>query len=145
MILAAVVLVLTPVLDADASLRLAASGVGDETVVWILDGVEVAHTGDREAASVPVAAGVHTLEVRSLAQGRWQAVARVDAAGEGAAYVPAWSAVHEPAPALHPDEGGGRDPWRPPMLPLALGGAAVVLLAWPRRRGLEARRRARRR
>lgn len=159
MMLLAAVLVLQPVLAEDGQLRLVAADVGDESVTWALDGVEVARTTDREAAVVNVSAGVHELRVTSAARGAWHALARPDGTADGAAFVPGWSALHEPEPA-----GTGRPWWdRLPSLPLALGSLALVLLAWPRRlpglqrwrnalgglraterRGLEALRRARR-
>lgn len=137
----AVVLVLQPVLAEDGALRLAATGVGDAEVTWLLDGAEVARTADREATVVAVAAGVHELRAVSEAQGRWTAMARPDGSGDGAAYVPAWAATHEPA--LRPASAEGHL-WRP-SLPLGLAVLALVMLAWPGRSGLEALRRLRRR
>lgn len=136
MIALAVVLVLSPVLAEDGDLRLVATGVGDDEVIWVLNGVEVARSHDREAVTVAVAAGVHDLQVHSNATTRWQAVARPDPQVEGAAYVPAWTAIHEPPAA---DEGGRT--WLRPSIPLALGALAVLLLVAPGRRGLEVLRR----
>ncbi len=136
------VLVLHPALAADGPVRVAATGVGDAEVAWMLDGLEVARTGDREAAVVQVAAGAHELRAVTLADGRWTAVARPDGEAAGAAYVPAWSATHEPAPGPSPPGRAWLD--RPPLA-LGLGLLAVLLLAWPGRSGLEALRRLRRR
>jgi hypothetical protein len=143
MILLAAVLVLQPVLAEDGPLRIVASGVGDDEVVWSLDGVEVARTHDREAAVVAVGAGAHELRATSAAQGAWHALARPDGAGDGAAFVQGWSATHEPVE----QESHDATWWgRMPPLPLALGSLALVLLAWPRRlAGLQRwRKRARR-
>ncbi len=136
MIALAVVLVLSPVLAEDGDLRLVATGVGDDEVVWLVDGFEMARSHDREAVIVPVTAGVHDLQAHSNATTRWQAMARPDPQVEGAAYVPAWTAIHEPPV---PDAGGRA--WLRPSLPLALGGLAVLLLVAPGRRGLEVLRR----
>lgn len=136
MIAFAVVLVLSPVLADDGDLRLVATGVGDDEVVWVLDGVEVARSHDRQAVTVAVGAGVHDLEAHSNATTRWQAVARPDPQVEGAAYVPAWTAIHEPP---NPEAGGRA--WLRPSLPLALGSLALLLLVAPGRRGLEVLRR----
>lgn len=128
MILLAAVLVLQPVLLEDGPLRVVASGVGDDEVVWTLDGVEVARTLDREAAVVHVAAGAHELRATSTAQGAWHALARPDGAAEGAAFVPGWSATHDPVD-REPDD--ARWWGRMPPLPLALGALALMLLVWP--------------
>ena len=149
MMAALVVLVLQPVLAEDGPLRLVAGDIGDESVTWMLDGVEVARTGDREAAVVNVSAGVHELRVSSPARGAWHALARPDGSAEGAAFVPGWSASHEPEPRA---DGGSEWLDRLPSVPFALAAVALVLLAWPTRgkagelgrRGLEALRRARR-
>lgn len=140
--LLAAVLVLNPVLAEDADLRLAASGTDGHMVTWTLDGVPVAVTGDREAAIVNATAGAHELRATSLAQGRWHAVARLDGAGVGAAYVPAWSATHEPENVAPVQRAPARD--LVPPLPVLAAIAAAALLLWPGRRGLEARRRRRR-
>lgn len=133
----AVVLLLSPTLAEPGELRLVATGLGDEPVVWVLDGVEVARTRDREAATIAVGTGLHALQAFSNATGRWQAVARPDPAGDGAAYVPAWTATHDPAPAA--DHGWAT--WPRNGLSWALGGLALVVLGWPGRRGLEVLRR----
>lgn len=134
-----VVLLLSPVLAEAGDLRLVATGVDDERVVWLLDGVEVAQTHDRQAATVSVSGGAHLLEARSSATGRWQALARPDPVGDGAAYVPAWTAVHEPS--ATPATGWE---WPRPALPGLLAAAAIGLMGWPGRRGLEVLRRRRR-
>lgn len=132
MMLLAAILVLQPVLAEDGQLRLVAADVGDDVVVWTLDGVEVARTSDREAAVVNVSAGVHELRATSPARGAWHALARPDGSAQGAAFVPGWSAMHE-AEARDP-AGHGPQWWgRLPPLPLAVGCVALVLLAWPRR------------
>ncbi len=138
MIAVVAILLLQPVLAEDGPLRIAASGVDGHEVAWTLDGVEVARTTDREAAVIQVPAGAHELRAASSARGAWHALARPDGAADGAAFVPAWSATHEATP---PDGASGRGV---PPVPLVLGLASAILLAWPRRRGLEARRRARR-
>jgi hypothetical protein len=131
MMLLAAVLVLQPVLAEDGDLRLVAAGVGDDPVVWTLDGVEVARTADREAAVVNVSAGVHELRASSAATGAWHALARPDGLADGAAFVPGWSARHEPEPSPGGADGSRWD--RLPPLPLALGATALLLLAWPSR------------
>lgn len=140
MIWLAAILLVHPTLTDDGSLRVAATGVNDDVVVWSLDGVEVARTKDRQAATIPVEAGEHDLQASSKAPGRWQMMARLDGAAEGAAYVPAWTAVHEPASA--PSVPNSQR--QPPPLALGLAITAAALLLWPGRRGLEALRRRRR-
>lgn len=136
------VLLLQPALDADGPVRLVASGVGDDPVVWTLDGVEVARTQDREAAVVAVPAGLHDLRASGPAARAWMALARPDGAGEGATYVPAWTAANDPAAsAPGPDEAGLHGP----SLGASLAVVALLLAAWPGRSGLEALRRLRRR
>lgn len=132
----AVVLLLAPALAEDGELRLVASGVDDATVLWVLDGVPLAETQDRQAITVHVSAGAHVLAAHSNATGRWQALARPDPVGDGATYVPAWTAIHQPAV---PD--GAAPTWRPLALPGFLAAIAFGLLAWPGRRGLEVLRR----
>ena len=142
--LLAAVLVLNPVLAEDGDLRLVATGVEGHKVTWTLDGEAVAVTGDREAAVVAATAGAHEVRATSLAQGRWHAVARIDGVAEGAAYVPAWSATHEPdrLTAVQRMPAGGRGLMPPVTVSLALAAAALLML--PGRRGLEAVRRRRR-
>lgn len=135
----AVVLLLNPVLADDGDLRLVASGVGDHEVVWVLDGVVVARTADREAVTLPVPSGSHELQAHSNATTRWQAVARPDPDAPGATYVPAWTALHEPTLANRPVPA-----WSQPTLALGLAAVAVGLLLAPGRRGLEGLRRRRR-
>lgn len=137
------VLVLQPVVDADGPVRLVATGVGPEEVTWLLDGVEVARTGDREAAVVHATAGPHELRAASNATGRWTAMARPDGEAHGAAYVAAWSATHEGVGLAA--AGSGRSWPQAPPLALGLGVLALLLAAWPGRSGLEALRRLRRR
>lgn len=134
---AVVVLLLHPVLEDDGPVRLVAAGVGETEVRWTVDGVEVALTRDREAAVLVLAAGAHEVRVAGPADRPWQALARPDGAADGAAYVPAWSAAHEPA-AKDPERQGGVPP-----LPLALALAAAVLLLWPNRRDRSSLRRNR--
>ena len=135
----AAVLLLQPVLAEEGEVRLVAAGVGRDEVVWHVDGVEIARTGDREAATAFLAAGEHEVAAHGPAGARWQALARLDGPAAGAAYVPAWTAVHEPVDAPRGSGAIDLSAW-----PVALAVAAVGLAAWPRRRGLEARRRARR-
>lgn len=126
---AVVVLLLHPVLEDAGPLRLVAAGVGDGEVAWNVDGVEVARTGDREAAVLDLAAGPHEVRATGPASRAWDALARPDGPAAGATYVPAWSASHEPAPQVR--QGGAGVP----PLPLALALAAAVLLLWPNGRG----------
>lgn len=130
MIVALAVLLLQPVLADDGPLRLVAADVGDEEVTWTLDGVEVARTGDREAVVVNVSAGVHELRASGPERGPWHALARPDGTADGAAFVAGWSASHDPVPRT--GDGSPWWSWLPP-LHLALGAAALVLLAWPAR------------
>lgn len=133
-LLLAAALLLHPAFAADGHLRLVAVGTGDSGVAWTLDGVEVAHTGDGQAASVPVTAGGHELWATSAASGRWRALARPETANpSGAVSVPAWTAVHEPE---------ARHGWPPWMLPAGMAVAAVGVLVRPRML-LQALRRAR--
>lgn len=141
MIALVAVLLLQPVLAEDGPVRVVASGVGGDEVVWTLDGAEVGRTADREALVLDVEAGAHDLRAASAARGTWHALARPDGTADGAAFVPGWSATHEATP--RPSSGDG--PGIPP-LPLTLGLAAAVLLAWPRRlAGLPRRRSSARR
>ena len=143
MIALVAVLVLQPVLDADGPLRVVATGVGEHEVVWLLDGQEVARTGDREAATLAVPAGPHELRAVSNATGRWTAMARPDGEAAGATYVPAWTATAEGEPLAPAAASSGR--LRAPPLAIGLGVLALVLLVAPGRSGLEALRRLRRR
>ena len=143
MIALVAVLVLHPVLDADGPVRVVATGVDGHEVVWLLDGQEVARTGEREAATLQVPAGPHELRAVSNATGRWTAMARPDGEAAGAAYVPAWSATHDGSPLAPAAATSGRV--RAPPLAVGLAVLALVLLAAPGRSGLEALRRLRRR
>lgn len=131
------VLLLHPVLDEPSAIRLAAADVGPHEVAWSVDGVEVARTSDREAVLVHLGAGAHEVKAASDAPGPWQAMARRDAAADGAAYVPAWTARHDPARSDTARPGGDGVP----ALPLALAAAAAVLLVWPTRGQPRMRRR----
>lgn len=137
-----VVLLLQPVFEEDGTLRLVATGVGSDEVVWSVDGREVGRTHDREALEVALDAGAHNVTAASKAQGDWQAVGRKGGVADGAAFVPAWTAAHKAdAP---PQAGSTEVAHGGSKLPLLLGGLALVLLIVPGRRGLEARRRRRR-
>ncbi|HLF16304.1 MAG TPA: hypothetical protein VI796_02595, partial [Candidatus Thermoplasmatota archaeon] len=71
-------------------------------------------------------AGRHDLWAVSGTGGRWEAMARLEPdVPEGAAFVPAWHAVHEAEG--NPD---GLPDRLPTLALLALGGALAV---WPRR------------
>jgi Penicillin-Binding Protein C-terminus Family len=134
-LLLAAALLLQPVLADDGELRFVAVGVGAEPVTWVMDGVEVATTRDREAVSVGAAAGRHEVWAVSDARGPWRALVRpADPPPDGAVIVPAWTAVHEPTP----DSG-----WPSWALPLAATVAAVAVLVRPRSLLQAARRRLR--
>jgi len=116
-------LLLQPVLAEPGTLRVASAGADAE---WRLDGEAVAATLDGEAATFEVPAGRHDLWATSAEEGPWQAFARLEPeTGEGAAFVPAWTAQHRPRPpGLLPDWAGAA----------ALAVAAAGLAAWPSRR-----------
>lgn len=80
-------IVLSPIMAEDGPMRFVATGVGDEPVRWVVDGVAVATTRDGEAARIHLAAGAHRVEAQSAALGAWQALARPDPDE------PAWQAV----------------------------------------------------
>jgi hypothetical protein len=117
-------LLLHPTLAEDGHLRMVAVGTGEGpegAVEWSLDGQLVATTRDGEAARVEAAAGPHELWASSPSESRWRALARPDdRPATGAEVVPAWTAVHEPAPA------SPRHTW---MLPAGalVGGVAVLV------------------
>ncbi len=126
--LLAVALLLLPVLDEPGPVRVVAAGTGEEPVSWVLDGIQVATTADRQAARLNLTAGPHELWAVSGAEGDWYALARPEPeAGDGAVYVPAWTAHH---PAGTDATGGQAPSW---LVPAALAAAGLVLL-WPRRR-----------
>lgn len=134
---AVIVLLLHPILDG-SDLRLAAQGVEGAEVTWFLDGVEVGRSADRQAIVVPAPPGRHELRAESLAQGRWQAIARPEGEAQGALFVPAWTASHAPEPQSRL-VGEGWPSW--PSLPELLALASAALLVAPGRRGLESMRR----
>ncbi len=117
-------LVVHPVVDEPTDLRMVAVGVDGE-VTWTLDGDVVARTTDREAATVHVDAGSHELIARSDTDAAWEIMARPEPRGEGAAYVPAWTAKHEPTPA----QADGLRSW---LWLIAAGVAAAALVVVPR-------------
>lgn len=115
-------LVLHPVLDEAGPVRLVATGLGDEPVLWRVDGQAVGTTADGEAKVVRLSEGAHVVEAQSAATGAWQALARSDPQGDGWSAVPAWHGEH---PAAQPIPGESTV-----ALGVALAGAAL----WARRR-----------
>lgn len=119
-------LLLHPVLDEPADVRIVASGVGDAEVVWSLDGHPVAVTTDREAVTIAIAAGMHELQASTTARGAWEIMARPEPRDpSGAQYVPAWTARHVPLEVVR-DDAVPAWLWSIPVL-----GVAVGIGAWP--------------
>lgn len=115
-------LLLQPVLAEDADLRLVATGVGDASVEWHLDGARIAVTRDGEAATVQLDAGAHELWAVTRHDGSWNALARPDPTGvDGFEPVVAWTAEHDASSSAHD------------ALPWLIGGVAAVVLLAPRR------------
>lgn len=128
-VLVASVLVLHPVLDEPATLRLVASGTDDAQIAWSLDGEPVATTRGREATRVQVGPGEYTLRAETPHDGTWRALARPEPTGDGWTYVPAWTAVHDPDADHAPPDA----PWLDPV-PLGLAAVGALLVLLPRRR-----------
>lgn len=125
------VLVLHPVVDEAADLRVVATGdVG--AIQWLLDGDVVATTVAGAAARIPVAAGPHELTARTDAHGAWNAMARPDPSGPGARYVEAWYAEH-PGPVVAARLPAGSGPTIAPAMwaAAALAATGVALVAGP--------------
>lgn len=114
-------LLLQPVLDEPATLRLVATGTGSEVVEWHLDGERVAVTADGEPFTVNASAGPHDLWAVTAHDGSWNALVRPDGVVPGAHHVHAWTANHA---------GAAKD-WNP--LPLALGTLALAMFVGRRR------------
>lgn len=100
LVLLASALLLQPVLDADAELRLAASATDGHDVHWYVDGVLVATTASGGAATVPFHAGTHDVWAITDHGGPWRAIVRPTGPIDGGdvAYVEGWSASHAPEP-----------------------------------------------
>ncbi|MEK6986291.1 MAG: hypothetical protein AABX89_07910 [Candidatus Thermoplasmatota archaeon] len=115
-------LVLHPVLDEAGPVRLVATGLDDELVLWRVDGRAVGTTADGEAMVLMLSEGAHRIEAQSAATGAWQALARSDPQEAGWSAVPAW---HGERPAVQPIPGEST---------LALGAALAGAALWARRR-----------
>ncbi|MGB1698054.1 MAG: hypothetical protein ACPHK8_06610 [Thermoplasmatota archaeon] len=82
------ILLLQPVFDDAGTMRL----VSDADTEWMVDGESVGSTLAHEALELDVAAGAHEVVASSGTNGAWTVLARPVVAGEGATYVPAWTA-----------------------------------------------------
>ncbi len=120
------ILFLQPVLDEPVDLRLAAVGIGDETVTWHAGDVVLAESRDREVLTVGFGPGVGFFWVEGPDDESWRALARpLDDSG-GAVHVDAWVARHDPV--VKPNS--PPTPGSPPIAAaLGVAGAAVVFAA----------------
>lgn len=115
------ILIVQPVFDDASTMRL----VSDAETEWVVDGAPVGKTGAHEAFEMEVGAGSHEVVATSGTVGAWTVLARPVVVGEGATYVPAWTASSSGEPIA--------TDW-PAWIALALG-LALVLVS--RRRSLQ--------
>jgi DNA-binding transcriptional LysR family regulator len=88
----AALLLLQPVVEEAGTLRLVASGP-TQPVTWLVDGAQAGTTLQRVPLEVQVGLGAHVVVAQTTHKGAWQVVARMEVAGPGIAYAPAWTAA----------------------------------------------------